>query len=143
MSKTEQILSALHTMLGTIPDVQVERNEAIPIQIPAGGLIIIRDGDPGFGERTLGGFAGRYYSHTVEIECYVQEADDTARDLKFDALLAAVDAKLQSDESLTGLVFGMDYSRPNIDLEPIEGAPAIKSGVIELTLEYDTTTPLT
>ena len=44
LSKTEQILIAVHSALRAIPDVTVERNLAVPQKIPSAGLIIIRDG---------------------------------------------------------------------------------------------------
>jgi hypothetical protein len=141
-SKTEQILQAMYSLLRTIPEATVERNIAVPAKIPAGGLIVLRDGDPGEPDTTLGGFGSAYYSHRVEVEVYVQEADQGARDAAFDDLVMAVGTALEADSTLGGLVFGMSYGRPTSDLEPIDGAPAIKSGVIEITVEYESTAPL-
>jgi len=41
------VLSALFERLQGVPDATVRRNEALPVSVPAGGLIILRDGDPG------------------------------------------------------------------------------------------------
>ena len=141
-SKTERILQALHTLLQTIPDATVDRNTAVPARIPPGGLIVLRDGDPGKPDTALGGFGSAYYSHRIEVEAHVQEADPAARDIAFDDLVMAVGAALEADPTLGGLVFGMSYGRPSTDLEPIEGASAIKSGVIEITVEYESDAPL-
>ena len=141
-SKTEQVLQALYSLLQTIPDVTVERNIAVPAKIPVGGLIVLRDGDPGEPDTALGGFGSAYYSHRVEIEAHVQEADPAVRDTAFDDLVVAVGTALDADPTLGDLVFGMIYARPSTDLEPIEGAPAIKSGVIEITVEYESDAPL-
>ena len=141
-SKTEQVLQALYSLLQTIPDVTVERNIAVPAKIPVGGLIVLRDGDPGEPDTALGGFGSAYYSHRVEIEAHVQEADPAVRDTAFDDPIVEVGTALDVDPTLGGLVFGMSYGRPTTDLEPIEGAPAIKSGVIEITVEYESTAPL-
>ena len=55
-SKAEQVLDALKALLETVPDAVVERNSVLPEKIPDGGLIILRDGDPGEPEQALGGF---------------------------------------------------------------------------------------
>jgi hypothetical protein len=141
-SKTERILQALHSLLQKIPEATVERNIAVPAKIPEGGLIVLRDGDPGEPDTALGGFGSAYYSHRVEVEVYVQEADPAVRDTAFDDLVVAVGTALDTDTTLGGLVFGMSYGRPSTDLEPIDGAPAIKSGVIEITVEYESAAPL-
>jgi hypothetical protein len=141
-SKTERVLQALHTLLQTIPDATVERNIAVPAKIPAGGLTVLRDGDPGEPDTALGGFGSAYFSHRVEIEAHVQEANSVVRDTAFDDLVVAVGTALEADPDLGGLIFGMSYGRPSTDLEPIDGAPAIKSGVIEITVEYESDAPL-
>ena len=66
-SKPEQVLEGVKALLETIPDAVVERN-SVPEKIPDGGLIILRDGDPGEPEQALGGFVSTYYQHAVEIE---------------------------------------------------------------------------
>jgi hypothetical protein len=72
-SKAEQVLDALKALLQALPDVSVERNSVLPEKIPDGGLIILRDGDPGELEQALGGFGNAYYQHAVEVEVYVEE----------------------------------------------------------------------
>ena len=141
-SKTERVLQALHSLLQTVSDATVERNIAVPAKIPPGGLIMVRDGDPGEPGTALGGFGSTYYSHRIEVEVHVQEADQSARDTAFDDLVVAVGTALDADPTLGGLVFGMSYGRPATDLEPIEGAVAIKGGVIEITVEYESAAPL-
>jgi hypothetical protein len=66
-SKAEQVLEALKTLLETVPDAAVDRNSVLPEKIPDGGLIILRDGDPGKPEQALGGFGNAYYQHALEI----------------------------------------------------------------------------
>jgi hypothetical protein len=55
-SKAEQVLEGLRAALETVSDAVVQRNSVLPEKIPAGGLIILRDGDPGEPEQPLGGF---------------------------------------------------------------------------------------
>ena len=141
-SKTEQVLEAIKGLLETVPDAKVERNTAVPEKVPAGGLVVLRDGDPGEPEQALGGFGSAYYSHAVEIEVYVEEGDAAARNAAFDALVQGIGAVLDVDPMLGGLAFGMTYGRPEIDTEAVAGAPAIKTGTITVTVEYETENPL-
>jgi hypothetical protein len=67
-SKAEQVLEALRGVLDLVPGAVVQRNSVLPEKVPATGLIILRDGDPGEPEQALGGFGSTYYQHTVEIE---------------------------------------------------------------------------
>ena len=141
-SKPEQVLAAIKTLLETVPSAKVERNTAVPEKIPAGGLIVLRDGNPGEPDTALGGFGGVYYSHDVEIELYVEEGDAMARDAAFDTLVQEIGTALEPDPTLGGLAFGMTYGRPEIDTESVTGAPAIKHGTITVTVEYETDSPL-
>jgi len=141
-SKTEQVLGALKTRLKTIPGAIVERNTAVPEKIPTSGLIVLRDGDPGEPDTALGGFGGAYYSHAVEVEVHVEDGDAAARDAAFDILIQEIGAALDADPTLGGLAFGMTYGRPEIDTEAVVGAPAIKHGILAVTVEYETDSPL-
>jgi hypothetical protein len=107
-SKAEQVLDALKALLETVPGASVERNSVLPEKIPVGGLIILRDGDPGEPEQALGGFVSTYYQHAVEIEVYVEEGDAAARDAAFDALLQQIGVALETGPTLGGLAFGHD-----------------------------------
>jgi hypothetical protein len=141
-SKAEQVLDALKALLETIPDAVVERNSVLPEKIPNGGLIILCDGDPGEPEQALGGFGSTYHQHAVEIEVYVEEGDAAARDIAFDDLLQQIGTVLDADPTLGGLAFGLIYGLPETSIEAVAGAPAIKSGTLIVTVDYDTATPL-
>ena len=141
-SKTELILEAIKARLETAPGARVERNTVVPEKIPSGGLIVLRDGDPGVPDTALGGFGGAYYNHAVEVELYIEVGDAAARDTAFDALVQAVGVALEIDPTLGDLIFGMTYGRPEIDTEAVAGAPAIKTGTIIVTVEYETDSPL-
>jgi hypothetical protein len=141
-SKTEQMLEALRSALETVPGAAVERNSVLPEKIPDGGLIILRDGDPGEPEQALGGFGSTYYQHAVEVEVYVEEGDAAALDAAFDDLLQQIGAALEADLTLGGLAFGLSYGRPEPSIEPIAGAPTIKSATLSVIVEYETDAPL-
>jgi len=138
MSKTEQILEAIKSLLITVPNAKVERSTVVPEKIPTGGLIVLRDGDPGEPETALGGFGGVYYSHNIEIELYIEEGDATTRDAAFDILVQSIGTALETDATLGGLACGMSYGRPEINTESVSGAPSIKTGTITMIVEYET-----
>ena len=102
-SKAEQVLEGLRAALETVSGGVVQRNSVLSEKVPGGGLIILRDGDPGEPEQTLGGFGSTYYQHAVEIEVYVEEGDAAARDAAFDALLQEIGAEFETDPTLGGL----------------------------------------
>jgi hypothetical protein len=141
-SKAEQVLDALKTLLETVPAVVVERNSVLPEKIPDGGLIILRDGDPGEPDQALGGFASSYYDHAVEVEVYVEEGDAAARDVAFDELLQQIGAALEGNPTLGDLAFGLTYGRPEPAIEAVAGAPAIKSATLNVTIDYESDAPL-
>ena len=141
-TKAEQLLEALRAVLETVPDAVVQRNSVLPEKIPDGGLVILRDGDPGEPEQTLGGFGSTYYQHAVEIEVYVEEGNAAARDAAFDALLHEIGAVLETDPTLGGLAFGLTYGRPEPAIEGVAGAPAIKTAMLSVTVDYESGAPL-
>jgi len=141
-SKAEQVLDALKALLETVPGATVDRNSALPEKIPDGGLIILRDGDPGEPEQALGGFGSTYYQHAVEMEVYVEQGDAAVRDAAFDTLLQQIGAALEADPTLGDLVFGMTYGRPEPSIEAVAGAPAIKAATLTVTVDYESDAPL-
>jgi hypothetical protein len=141
-SKAERVLDALKALLETVPDAVVERNSVLPEKVPDGGLIILRDGDPGEPEQALGGFGNAYYEHSVEIEVYLEEGDAAARDAAFDALLQQIGIALEADPTLGGVAFGLSYGRPESSIEAVAGAPAIKSATLTMTVDYESDAPL-
>src|SRR4051812_25506768 len=109
MSSTrETILQALHAALQTQP-APVMRGEVVPERVPAAGLLILRDGDPGEPAITLSPM--RYhYQHRAEVEAVVQTG--TGRDIAFDALAAGVGSALAADRTLGGLCDWVEAEAP-------------------------------
>ena len=141
-STTETILQALATLVDNAVSAKFERNASVPEKIPSEGLVVLRDGNPGLPDEALGGFDNAYYEHEVEIEIYVADGAQNTRDGLFDNIVTAIGAALESDPDLGGLIFGMSYARPDVAVEIVPGSHAIKSGVLTLTLDYETPTPL-
>ncbi|MDR5655278.1 acyl-CoA transferase [Ruixingdingia sedimenti] len=134
----ETVISALHARLQPLAALTL-RDEILPERIPAAGLIILRDGQPGEPEVTLSPL--RYhYQHRAELEVVVQAG--TSRASAFDDLIAAIGGALEADRTLGGLCDWVEPEAPSsVDL-PVEGAASLKAAVITVVLHYTTSGPL-
>lgn len=136
-STRETILQALHLRLKTLNST-VLRGSVLPERIPAGGLVILRDGDPGEPEVTLSPL--RYhYRHVAEVEVIVQGGD---HEDGFDRICRALGDVYGDDRTLGGLCDWVEGQAPEpVDL-PVEGAPSLKAAVIPIVLHYAVADPL-
>ena len=136
----EQILSALLARLETVPDATAKRDAPLPETVPAGGLIILRDGDPGDPEVVLSPVT-YLWEHQAEIEIILQRGqdDDSAA---LDTLLMALGAALSSDRSLGGLVEWLDWGAPKTSGLAIDGAAALRGASVPITIHYASDDPL-
>lgn len=134
----ETVLAALQARLQPLAALTL-RDEVLPERIPAAGLIILRDGQPGEPEVTLSPL--RYhYQHRAELEVVVQAG--TGRASVFDTLIAAIGTTLEIDRTLGGLCDWVEPEAPaSVDL-PIEGAAALKAAIVIVVLHYTTNGPL-
>jgi hypothetical protein len=133
----ETILASLHALLATLP-ATVLRGEVLPERVPAAGLLILRDGDPGEPEVTLSPLT-YHNQHRAEIEAVVQGAD---RDAAFDTLIASVGTLLAADRTLGGLCDWVEAEAPRpIDLV-VDGAATLKAAIIPIVLHYASADPL-
>ena len=97
------------------PAAPVLRGEVLPERVPAAGLLILRDGDPGEPAVTLSPL--RYhYQHRAEVEAVVQAG--TGRDAAFDALAAGVGTLLSADRTLGGLCDWVEAEAPRPSTSP-------------------------
>lgn len=133
----ETILAALHARLQALP-ATVLRGDVLPERVPAEGLLILRDGEPGEPEVTLSPLAF-HYQHRAEIEAVVQGTD---RDNAFDTLCAGIGTALADYRTLGGLCDWVEAEAPRpVDLA-VEGAASLKAAVILVVLHYSTAEPL-
>ena len=132
-SPRETILAALHARLSALPATAL-RGDVLPERVPAAGLLILRDGEPGEPEVTLSPL--RYhYQHRAEIETIAHGAD---RDAAFDTLTASVGTIIAADRTLGGLCDWVEAEAPRPVDVPIEGAASLKAAVIPVVLHYTT-----
>ena len=136
----ETILAALHARLSALP-ATVRRNEVLPEKIPAAGLVILRDGDPGEPDVTLNPRT-EFYSHRVEIEVFMARDVTGGGETALDALLGAIGTALRIDPSLGGLAENLTPSAPETGALAIEGAAPILTARLVVTVEYLVSDPL-
>jgi hypothetical protein len=140
-SMREQVLSALFGQLQAIPLAVAKRNEALPQAVPAGGLVILRDGDPAEPDVTLNPRT-EFYSHRAEIEAFVMQPVGGGGEAALDALLAEIGIVLAADRSLDGLAENLFWSAPETSVLAIEGAAPILAARIIVIIEYLVSDPL-
>ncbi|ACI97526.1 hypothetical protein [Rhodospirillum centenum] len=144
----EAALSALLARLAAVPDAMDGREVAVPERIPPGGLLILRDGEPGVPEVTLSPLL-HHYDHVAEIEVLVQAADPPlgrtgpGRARALDELLRALAASLAADRTLGGTVDWMAWGAPETEDIAVAGGAAIKAARVPVTLTYSTPDLLT
>ena len=141
MTDRESILQALFALLQSITDVTVLRNEALPEKIPDGGLIILRDVDPGEPETLLSPLS-YYWQHRALVEAVVQKGDQAARDLALDTLYRKIALAIASDRTLGGLCDRITPQAPDSNVLAVEGSSQIKGAIIPIEFIYVTTDPL-
>ncbi len=140
-SPRESTLQALLAALQTMPNATVLRGEVLPERIPAGGLVILRDGEPGEPEVTLSPLQ-YHYEHRAEIEVIVQGKTPADRDPAFDALIQAIGTALAADRTLGGTCDWVEAQAPAPTDLAQEGAEGIKAAVVPVILSYSTADPL-
>ncbi|CAA7620594.1 acyl-CoA transferase [Magnetospirillum sp. SS-4] len=139
-SVREQILVALLARLETVPGATAKREAPLPETVTAGGLIILRDGDPGDPEVMLSPVS-YLWEHQAEIEVILQRGqdDDSAA---LDSLLMAVGAALSTDRSLDGLAEWLDWGAPKTSGLAIDGAASLRGATVNITIHYSSPDPL-
>jgi len=137
----ETILTALQTILQTIPNATVLRGEVLPERVPPGGLVILRDGEPGEPEVTLSPLQ-YHYEHRAEAEVIVQGKTSANRDTAFDTLVQAIGTALAADRTLGGSCDWVEAQAPAPTDLAQEGAEGIKAAVVPVVLRYSTVDPL-
>ena len=137
----ETILQALLAALQSMPTATVLREDVLPERVPVGGLLILRDGDPGAPDVMLSPLT-YYYEHKAELEVIVQGKTPTALATAFDSLVQTIGAVIAANHTLGGLCDWVEAAAPKpVDL-PVEGGEALKAAIIEITLIYTTADPL-
>ena len=141
-SKREQVLDAIKSLLSSaLPNADVRRNLAKPERIPPGGLVVIRDGDPGEPEVMLSPLV-YVYSHRISIELAAYETSSQSPEQVLDEMLGAIGVAVSGDRTLGGLCDFIEAQAPSTDDVETAGARAGRWADAAIISVYGTPDPL-
>lgn len=128
-----QLLEAATAALDPTPTVL--RNETVPQRLPPGGVLVLQDGETEEATAMLSPLAYAI-RHRAELEITVGGADEAERIERLDALLSVVASALIADRTLGAAVEWSEPGPPLIEPIPVEGAAALKSALLPITLWF-------
>jgi hypothetical protein len=141
-SRREQVLDGIKALIATaLPNADVKRNLAKPERIPPGGLVIIRDGDPGEPDVMLSPLL-YVYTHRVPVELAAYESSSQTREQVLDAMLGAIGAAVAGNRTLGGLCDFIETEAPATDDIETAGARPGRWADAAIIAVYGTTDPL-
>jgi hypothetical protein len=141
-SKREQVLDAVKALVAAaLPDADVKRNLAKADRIPPGGLVIVRDGDPGEPEVVLSPLL-YIYTHRIPIEVAAYETSSQSREQVLDEMLGAIGAAVAGNRTLGGLCDFIEAQAPVTDDVETAGARAGRWADAAILATYGTPGPL-
>lgn len=142
-SKREQVIAAVHALVvAALPLAEVKRNLDKPERIPSGGLVSVRDGDPGEPEVLLSPLSYTY-SHRIVLELAVYASDPLTREQALDAMLSSIGAAVMANRTLGGLCIFLDTEAPSSDDLETAGAASARWAEAAIVATYTTINPLT
>ncbi len=105
-SKRETVLGAVKALVASaLPGAEVKRNLAKPERIPPGGLVVIRDGDPGEPDVTLSPVS-YLYTHRIPVEIAAFESATLTREEVLDGMLPPSERRSSPTAGSAGLSTG-------------------------------------
>jgi hypothetical protein len=137
-SSSEAVLAALLASLaaGAPLGATALRNAVLPERIPAGGLIVLRDGEPGDPDVTMSPLA-YHFEHRAFVDLMVEDDCEATRDATFDALRRTVGAVIVADRTLGGRCDWVEAAAaPTDTIQGEPGGPVLKGASIPVTLHF-------
>lgn len=123
-------------------DVKGLDNEAAaPSRIPANGLAIVREGNPGEPDVDLSPLT-YHWEHRIPVELAAYSSGTKTPAEALDDMLKALGAAVAADRTLGGLCDWLDVLEPEIDDIAETGTRRAKGAELVLIASYSTTTPL-
>ncbi len=140
MSARETAIAALHSRLVTSlalrnPAPVVLRGETVPQRIPAGGLVVVRDGETVEETPILSPLAWQV-EHRAEVEVTVAGATPAVRNTLLDALLVDIAVAITADRTLGGTVEWAEPGSASFEDVEFEGAAAARAAAAPITLWF-------
>jgi hypothetical protein len=141
-SKRETVLAAVKALVAAaLPAAEVKRNLAKAERIPPGGLVVIRDGDPGEPETSLSPLT-YLYSHRIPIEIAAYESATLTREQVLDAMTGAIGDAVKANPTLGGLCDWIEAEAPLTDDVEAIGALPGRFADLAILAVYATSDPL-
>jgi hypothetical protein len=140
MSAREAAIAALHARLASAlgtrsPPPAVLRNETAPQRPPAGGLVVLRDGETIEETPILSPLAWAI-EHRAEVEVIAPGATPAARAALLDALLIDIGAAIAADRTLSGAVEWAQPEAPAFEDAEFEGAAPARAALVPVRLAF-------
>lgn len=146
MSKRLDVLQAIGALIqAALPNAEVitiDDDEAAPTRLAPGGRAVIRSGDPGDPDVTLGVLTYTY-SHRIPVELTAYPSATLSKEQVLDAMGAAIGGAVAADRTLGGLAEWLEAEAMTTDDYNVPGAPAARAGDLALIADYTTSNPLT
>lgn len=134
--KAETVLQALFAALPTPSGGAKHRNPSPTIDLPAGGLLVLRDGSRGDPIEEYLNPPTAIYRHAAALEMHFAQTDDAARSAGLAAIAEAVKTAIAGDRTLGDLVDYVEFQRGTVRDETEDGAAPIRVEDAALILEY-------
>jgi hypothetical protein len=134
VSKRDDALAALHACLGprsrrANPAPQVLRDASVPQRLPAGGLVVVRDGGQVESTAILSPLSW-VGEHRADVEVV---ADGT---ILLDALLVEIGDAVLADRTLGGTVDWAQPGAPDVEEVEFEGAAPASAASVPISLFF-------
>ena len=141
-SKRETVLVAVKALVAAaLPGADVKRNRSKAERIPPGGLVVIRDGDPGEPEVSLSPLT-YLYSHRIPLEIAAYENATLTREQVLEAMTGTIGAAVMANRTLGGLCDWIEAEAPVTDDIKALGALPGRFADLAILAVYATTDPL-
>jgi hypothetical protein len=130
------LFSRLSASLGTrSPPPLVLRNETVPQRLPAGGLVVLRDGET-VEETAIMSPLAWAIQHRAEVEVVAPGATVAARASLLDSLLVDIGAAIAAHRTLSGAVEWAQPESPSFEDVEFEGAATARAALVPVTLYF-------
>lgn len=140
-SRREEVISAVESLVRlALPFAGAQRDAPWPTRPEPGGRVIIRDGDPGEPEVTLG-MLSYTYTHDIPLEVFGPAGAESRHDL-LDDMLMRLGAAIEADRTLGGLTEWLEPSAAAPDDITVENGQPIRAAILTVTAIYSTPSPL-
>ncbi|CAM5281690.1 hypothetical protein [Sphingobium scionense] len=145
MSKRHDVIAALRALAAiALPNADVmvlDDEDPAPTRLAPGGRVVIRSGDPGDPEVTLG-LLTYHYSHRIPIELTAYPTSADSRGKVLDEMAAAIGDAIEADRTLGGLAEWIEPEPLITDDIFITAAQAAGKGETAVIADYSTSNPL-